>query len=149
MNPVPAGWPRMSASLYCEDPHRAIEWMVSAMGFTVRLKIDGEDGKLMHSELTFGDAVVMVSGAGPSAREGRTYATSPRTNGGRVSGALMLYVDDVEAHCARARAAGGTIAQEPSTQDYGDEYWVDRSYELVDPEGHRWWISQRLKTQGK
>jgi uncharacterized glyoxalase superfamily protein PhnB len=42
-------------------------------------------------------------------------------------------VDDVDAHHARARAAGATIAAPPEDQPYGD-----RSYRAVDPEGHRW-----------
>jgi uncharacterized glyoxalase superfamily protein PhnB len=58
-----------------------------------------------------------------------------------------VYIDDVDAHCARARAAGATIASEPATTDYGDGYWVDRSYEAVDPEGHHWWIAQRIQNK--
>ena len=37
---------------------------------------------------------------------------------------------------ARARAAGAKINGELSLHDYGDDYWADRSYGAVDPEGH-------------
>lgn len=57
----------------------------------------------------------------------------------------MVYVDDVDAHCARARAEGATIVDEPALHDYGEEYWADRSYGAVDPEGHLWWFSQRMR----
>ena len=49
------------------------------------------------------------------------------------------------AHCARARQAGARIVAEPEVHDYGDAYWADRSYGAIDPEGHLWWFSQRLR----
>ena len=58
----------------------------------------------------------------------------------------MVFVDDVEAHCVRARNAGAKIVSEPKTSDYGAEYWIDRTYEAKDVEGHHWWFCQRLKT---
>lgn len=27
----------------------------------------------------------------------------------------------------------------------GEAYWADRSYGALDPEGHLWWITQRLR----
>jgi DNA-binding transcriptional ArsR family regulator len=56
---------------------------------------------------------------------------SPLTAAGNSQN-LMLYVDDVDAHCARARAAGARIVDEPALHDYGDDYWADRSYGCVD-----------------
>ena len=35
------------------------------------------------------------------------------------------------------------------TTDYGDDYWSDRSYRAMDPEGHQWWFMQRMRTGGK
>src|SRR5687767_11115728 len=64
MKPPPAAWPRMSASVYYLDPLVAIDWLTNAFGFDVRMKIVGDDGKLAHSELTFGDAVIMVGAEG-------------------------------------------------------------------------------------
>jgi uncharacterized glyoxalase superfamily protein PhnB len=58
---------------------------------------------------------------------------------------LCVYVDDVDAHCRRARAAGATIAMEPTTNDYGSDYWTDRTYEAIDLDGHHWWFIQRLR----
>jgi len=54
-------------------------------------------------------------------------------------------VDDVEAHCARARAAGAKIRSEPTTTDYGEDHWTDRGYECEDIGGHHWWFYQRLR----
>jgi hypothetical protein len=49
---------------------------------------------------------------------------SPLTAGGNTQG-LMLFVDDVYAHCAHARAKGATIIDEPKLHDHGDDYWAE------------------------
>ena len=60
---------------------------------------------------------------------------------------MMVFVDDADAHCEHARANGATIVKEPSTTDYGEEWWTDRGYECEDLEGHHWWFYQRLRDQ--
>ncbi len=44
-----------------------------------------------------------------------------------------------DAHCERARQAGAVIQMEPTTQFYGD-----RTYRAVDPEGHVWSFGQTI-----
>lgn len=146
MKPTPAGWPRISSSLYYRDAARMIDWLCEAFGFEIRLKVEGEGGRIEHSELTYGDGLIMV-GSERAGAEQRfdTNMLSPRTAGGNTQG-LMIYVDDLDAHCTRARAAGATIVDEPKLHDYGDDYWADRSYGAVDPEGHLWWVSERIRS---
>jgi uncharacterized glyoxalase superfamily protein PhnB len=74
---------------------------------------------------------------------------SPRSIGGGVTQALAVFVDDVDAHHARAVAAGARVVREPHTSDYGDDYWTDRSYGALDLEGHLWWFMQRLRGPGE
>lgn len=136
----PAGWPRISSALFYEDAGAAIEWLEKAFGFTTRLEVEDGAGGIVHSELELGDGegVVMVA----SAREARC---SPRSLGGANTQALFVYVDDVDAHFARARAGGAQIVSEPSNRDYDE--WEDRTYETLDCEGHRWWFGQRVRTR--
>jgi uncharacterized glyoxalase superfamily protein PhnB len=144
--PPPADWPRLSSGLVYQDPARMIDWLCEAYGFEVRLRVEGENGRIEHSELTYGGALIMVGGErGGSERNWGVDLKSPASLGRCNSQTLMLYVDDVDAHCATARAAGAEIVDEPAVHDYGDEYWSDRSYGAVDPEGHMWWFSQRLR----
>lgn len=148
MKPAPEGWPRISSALFYEDAARAIDWLCAAFGFEVALRVDGEGGKVVHSQLTLGNGLIMVSDLNESGgRPGDGLRVSPRKVGARNTQCLMAYVDDADAHCARARAraAGATIDMEPTTTDYGEEHWADRSYEAVDLEGHRWWFTQRLR----
>jgi uncharacterized glyoxalase superfamily protein PhnB len=147
VKPVPPGWPRISSSLYYDDPRAAIDWICRAFGFEVRLLVEGDDGSVEHSELGYGDGLIMV--AGVQKREKFPYVRSPQQVGGGNTQNMMVYVDDAQAHCERARAAGAVIVREPETHDYGAEYWTDRGYECRDPGGHHWWFFQRLATGGE
>ena len=147
----PADWPRLSTSLFYRDAAAAIDWLCRAMGFEVRLRIDGDGGKVIHSELSYGEALIMVGEEGETSadRPWRQSMRSPRSLDGANTQSIMLFVDDVDAHCATARACGAEIVDEPSVHDYGADYWTDRSYGLRDPEGHVWWLTQRLTTAGQ
>jgi uncharacterized glyoxalase superfamily protein PhnB len=145
MNDPPAGWPRIASAVFYEQPGEAIDWLVRVLGFDLRLKVEGDAGRVEHSELTFGTGVVMVTGAGRMATHGESNRQSPRALGGANTQQLCIFVDDVDAHCARARAAGARIVQEPTTTEYGEEHGAGRSYAAVDPEGHLWYFSQRLR----
>src|SRR6516164_2429529 len=113
MKPTPKGWPRVSCSLYYQDASKAIDWLCNAFGFEVRLKVEGEGGRIEHSELVFGEGVVMVGEEERAQSKGR-MGKSPKSIGGVVTSGIMIYVDDAEAHCKRAREAGGTITYEPA-----------------------------------
>ncbi len=145
MKPTPKGWPRMCSSVVYQDAAKAIDWLCDAFGFEVRLKIEGEGGKIEHSELVFGEGLVMV-GEEDRQKDKARAGRSPLGIGGANTQSIMIYVDDAEAHCARARAAGGRITYEPTVSDYGEDYWTDKSYQCVDPEGHQWWFAERLRS---
>jgi uncharacterized glyoxalase superfamily protein PhnB len=146
MKPTPYDWPRLSSSAYYRDAARMIDWLCAAFGFELRLKVDGDEGRIEHSELTYGDAVLMVGSERRGTRWGVDMLSPLSLEGANTQG-LMLYVDDVDAHCARARGAGARIVDEPAVHDYGEDYWADRSYGALDPEGHLWWFSQRLRSK--
>src|SRR6476619_2848549 len=113
MKPTPKGWPRLSTALYYDDAAGAIEWLCRALGFEVRLKVEGDGGRIEHSELVFGDALIMVAQSGIHPRRPHfPRGASPRSIDGANTQSLLLFVDDVDAHCARARAAGATVLEE-------------------------------------
>jgi uncharacterized glyoxalase superfamily protein PhnB len=64
---------------------------------------------------------------------------SPKSLGTRTA-QVHVYVDDVDAHYERARAAGAEIRAEPADQPYGD-----RRYDAYDPEGQLWSFAQRIR----
>jgi uncharacterized glyoxalase superfamily protein PhnB/DNA-binding XRE family transcriptional regulator len=123
------GLPRITPVLCYEDSKAAVDWLERALGFKVREKMTGVDGQVLHCELVLGDGVIMVGHVSSSPRWG-----SPRTLGG-VTQFLYVFVDDLDAHYAQAKAAGATIVTEPETS-YGQ-----RRYRALDLEGHEWCFS--------
>lgn len=149
MKPTPPGWPRASQSIYYRDPKAALDWLGRAFGFELRMKVEDDAGNVVHSETTFGDALFLINAAGttdPQKEAWQAEQRSPLDVGGARTQAVCLFVDDVDAHCRVAREAGAKILREPVTNDYGDDYWSDRTYGALDPEGHLWWFMQRLRT---
>ena len=130
----PKGWPQISNSIFYQDVAGALEWLVKSFGFSERVVIKGEDGAILHAELEFGAGVVML---GEVSKEKNW--DSPENLQGANTQSLYVFVDDIDAHCQRARAAGAQILEEPSTRDYGD-----RVYGALDCEGHQWWFGQRV-----
>jgi uncharacterized glyoxalase superfamily protein PhnB len=146
MKPPPSDWPRLSSAVVYQDAATAIDWLCAAFGFEIRLKIEGSNGRIEHSELTYGEGLIMVAQEALQAeRPWKRVLRSPKSLNGDTTQSIMMFVDDAEAHCAHARAHGARIVEEPATHDYGADYWADRSYGAVDPEGHLWWITQRLR----
>ena len=143
MKSPPEGWSRISSSVFYDDAAAAIDWLVRAFGFEVRLKVEGEQGQIIHSQLTLDGGLIMVGQVGLTKK--RLFLKSPRGVGGTNTQVLCVFVDDAEAHCERAREAGAIIRVEPTTEDYGEDYWADSTYEAEDLEGHDWWFMQRLR----
>lgn len=112
------------------DAPGAIAWLCEAFGFEKHLVVEGENGTIAHAQLTYRNAMVML-GSGRDDADG--CMTVRPVDAGGVTQALYVVVDDVDAHCARARAAGAEIVMEPEDQDYGG-----RLYSCRDPEKHLW-----------
>ena len=82
--PAPEGWPRISSAVFYEDAAAAIDWLCSAFGFAVRLRIAGEGGRIEHSELVFGEGLIMVgSSGGKSTRADPPAGHEPACGRGR------------------------------------------------------------------
>jgi uncharacterized glyoxalase superfamily protein PhnB len=127
-----------------EDAAVAIDWLVEAFGFQERLRYTEDDGTVTHAELATGGGLIMLATPTPdyvspkrhreSCEQAQKWSESPYVIDG-----VLVEVDDVDAHFARARDAGATILSEPEDIDAGI-----RHYRVEDPEGHRWMFSQEI-----
>ncbi|MCB9915099.1 MAG: VOC family protein [Planctomycetes bacterium] len=129
--PPPPGYPRLSPYLNYEDSGAMLAWLARAFGMTERHVMRAGDGTVQHAEMALDEAVVMLGTPGPDFQNPLHLGAS--------TASLYVYVDDVDAHCARATAAGAELLEAPADQPYGD-----RRYGVRDPEGHRWYFAQRL-----
>jgi uncharacterized glyoxalase superfamily protein PhnB len=133
---MPEGRAALSSALCYVDPRAALAWLERAFGFEVTMLIEDADGAVVHSQMSFGDSMVMI-GAEWSADH-----KSPRSIGGKNTQTVHIQITtDIDGHCERARAAGAEIMMEPATQFYGD-----RTYRCRDPEGHIWTVAQTVET---
>ena len=119
----------ISPYLYYDDGVAALEFLADAFGFQERMRHVDQDGTLRHGEMQFGTSVVMLASVPNS---------TPDALGGATAG-IYVTVDDVDAHCERARAAGAVIEGEPEDKPYGA-----RMYGARDPSGHIWWFAQAI-----
>lgn len=125
----------LSSALCYKDPRAALDWLEKAFGFEPYMVISDQDGNIAHSEMTWGECIVMIG------TEWTEHHKSPASIGGaNTQNVHVTLTGDIDAHCEHARKAGAEILMEPETQFYGD-----RTYRARDPEGHFWTFSQTVK----
>ena len=98
----------------------AVAWLTRAFGFTVRWQIEDHRAQL---------------GVGRTAAVAITTGAVPVT-----SDHVMIRIDDVDAHRARAME-GGAVVSEATDYMYGE-----RQYAATDPSGRRWLFLSRSPT---
>lgn len=117
-------------SLSYRDAPAAIEWLCRAFGFEKHLVVPAEDGTITHAQLVFGNGMIMLG----SARDDPGEPGEPGHTADRPAWkSPYVIVEDVDAHHARAAAAGARVTMPPEDQDYGG-----RLYSCRDPEGNLW-----------
>jgi PhnB protein len=124
-----------------EDGPAAMDWLARAFGFVERTRmLDG--GRLSHGEMDTGGGEIMLATPSPHYQAPRRHrencaAAAKWSEVPWVVDGVLVYVDDVEAHFQRAKAAGATILSEPEGDPPGKRYRVE------DLEGHRWMFMER------
>jgi uncharacterized glyoxalase superfamily protein PhnB len=105
----------------------ALAWLTKAFGFTEHFRY-GDPNDPGGVQVLFGKAVIMLQGPrGSSSPAQLGYGTQ----------SLTLFIEDVDAHYAKAKSAGATIVEEPHETEYG-EY----QYAALDLDGHHWLFSR-------
>ena len=122
----PEGYYAVTPSLIVKDAAGLLDFMKDVFGAKERMRMDGPDGKIMHSEYMIGDSAVMVGDAND--------VFSPS------GGSLHVYVQDCDAVYKKAMSAGATTIMPPEDQFYGD-----RSANVTDKWGVMWTISTHVK----
>jgi PhnB protein len=118
----------------CRDAARAVDFYTQVLGATETMRLAEPSGKVGHAELALGGVVLMLADEYPD----HGVLAPPSIGGTPVR--LHLYVDDVDAVVERAVAAGAAISRPVEDQFYGD-----RSGQIVDPFGHVWVLSTRTE----
>jgi PhnB protein len=134
VEPIPADRQGATPYLIITNAAKALEFYQQAFGATVLERMATPDGKVMHAEITIGEARVMLADECPE-----YDARSPQTIGGSPAG-LLIYVEAVDAFATRAVASGAKLLRPVQDMFYGD-----RSACLTDPFGHKWTFSTHIE----
>ena len=102
-----------------DDVDAAVGWLAATFGFTPRLRIGGH-----RAQINVGDGAVVLT---------------QRRDGAAAVFAVMVRVEDVDAHHSQAAQAGAEIVQPPTDQPYGE-----RQCSVRDLGGHIWTFSQSV-----
>jgi len=117
--------------LHYEDGGAAADWLARVLGFTEIARFIDAAGVVREAEMTVGNTELWFAGHGAGYWEAHNRRPHELT---------LVWVDDIDTHYARAIAAGGE-ADPPADKPY-----AVREYTIVDPEGYKWGIMQRLDT---
>jgi uncharacterized glyoxalase superfamily protein PhnB len=126
--------PTFSSRIAYEDLGAAVAWLERAFGFKTMVLATDRNGKVVYAEMSFGDGEIQIGGEWENVKP-------PGAIGGANTQTLSVRLErGLGKHCERARAAGGRIVQEPADQFHGD-----RTYRVIDPQGHAWSFYQKLR----
>ena len=133
--------PAIVPCVFYNAPIAALKWLEQAFGFELTVLLTDAEGNVGHAEMTFLNAVIGVGGEWAGPQLGGASMKAPASLGGAGTQFLRIAMPEgLDAHCERARAAGARITAEPEDQFYGD-----RTYRAMDPEGHIWNFSQTVR----
>jgi len=120
--------------IYYRDVAAAIAWLTRVFGFREHYRY-GDSEEPGGAQLVAGDAYLMVAAIKNPVEDARIPAEL-----GYGTQSLTIFLEDVEAHCARSRAWGATIVEEPHETIYGEF-----QYAALDLGGHHWLFSRHAK----
>jgi PhnB protein len=135
-------YPAVIPMIAYENGPAAMDWLAAAFGFRERARLLGEEGRLSHGEMEVGEGMIMLATPsphyhGPKRHREESDAARKWSEVPYIVDGVLVYVDDVDAHFERAKAAGATIL---SPVEQGGE---GKRYRAEDIEGHRWMFMQR------
>ncbi|HTP55214.1 MAG TPA: VOC family protein [Thermoplasmata archaeon] len=134
LNPIPPGYPTLIPYLAVAGGVAALEFYRKAFGAKELARVQSPDGKLIHGRLKIGDSLFMISDVFPGAG-----VAAPSTVG-TTTVTLHIYSKNVDALWDRAVAAGAKV-----TMPLENQYWGERYGHLLDPFGHHWSLSMRVR----
>ena len=133
--------PSFTPVVFYRDPMAALKWLEQAFGFETSLLVTDDKGRVGHAEMSFGDGHIGVGEEwGAAELIGPAKMRSPASIDNVGTQFIRVALESgIDAHCARAEAAGARITQRPADQFYGA-----RVYRALDLEGHVWNFDQTI-----
>lgn len=116
--------------LICRDVVATMDFLARAFGFIEEMRVDTPSGGT-HAQMTLDGQRIMLG------QRYEAWKMHP-PEAGAVTQGVFVYLPGVDAHHARAAAAGASIVAAPKDESYG------RTYTARDPDGHLWFFTTPL-----
>src|SRR5437762_150393 len=100
----PEGSPNIFPALRYKNAPAALEWLGRAFGFEKQMVVPGPEGTIAHAQMKLGPGVIMLGSGKHGPGTDNPWDT--------VKLGVYVYVEDVDAHYARAKAAGAAYHQD-------------------------------------
>jgi len=126
---VPDNYSHVDPWIISADTNAEIAYLGEVFGATERphSRVLNVDGSVGHVEVVMGDTVLLMFDRQPG------WLTTPAH--------LRVYVEDAAVAAERALASGARLVTRPTDLAFGE-----RVARVRDPQGHLWWIHQRLES---
>ena len=134
VTPIPSEFRTITSYLVVNNAVGAIEFYKTAFRAKELQRNLAPDGKVMNAQIRIGNSMVMISDEFP----GSTVKSPSSLGTSTVT--LHMYSRNVDEMWSLAVSAGATIVMPLENQ-----FWGERYGQLVDPFGHHWSLSQRIK----
>ena len=131
---IPEGFHSVTPYLAVKDARAAIDFYRAAFDAELMYQMEIPGGGIAHAEIRIGNSMMMLADENPEMNH-----LAPQSLGGSAV-SMMIYVADCDAVHAQAIAAGAEQVSEVQDQFYGD-----RSGQIIDPFGHRWTIGTHVE----
>ena len=120
----------------------ALDWLIAAFGFSEKVRMVDDEGRLEHAELEVGSGTIMLATPsldyeGPALHRSHCESSARWQEVPYLVDGLLIFVDDVDAHFKRASEHGATILTSVESTEHGKRYRAE------DSEGHRWMFVER------
>ena len=119
-----SGHPNIFPALRYKDAPAAIDWLGKAFGFEKQFVVPGDNDTVAHAQLRLGAGMIMMGSGGKP---------DPKNPWATEKYGTYVVVNEIDAHYARAKAAGADIVRPIADTEYGA-----REYSVRDCEGHLW-----------
>jgi uncharacterized glyoxalase superfamily protein PhnB len=118
-----------------KDAPAAIDFLCKAFGFERQVVYtdDADKSIVQHAQLLLHGQMIMLGSDRPGGA-GEKFNWKTPGDAGCITMCVCAVIDDPDAHCATARAAGAEILTEPKDNDG----YPGRAYDARDPEGNVW-----------
>ena len=132
--------PAITPYLVVSDARGAVEFYKKAFGAVQDGEAHAMPGgdKIMHVRVVINGGLVMIADDFSTMMGGKSE--TPEALGGSPI-TLALKLEDVQSFWDRAVAGGAKV-----TMPLADQFWGDRYGQVEDPYGHKWSMSQTIKT---